>query len=259
MNTLVYCGWVFPHRRMKRTIGVFLFILFCSFIHLMIRQVFYKGSCPTIVWNSHSSPQNDNSAKIIEDPDVISCQNILMGDVYEIYKAKSFSGCTLFDYSEDDYYIEASKKCDDFLHRGGYLEHTITEDEKEFPIAFSILVYEQVHQMERMFRMIYRPQNVYCIHIDTSATPSTYTAVLSLAMCFPNVFVATRLVHVEYGMFSVLEAELNCVSDLLKHSIKWKYFINISGCEFPLQSNWELVKIFQTYNGSNDVYGSQKM
>ena len=34
---------------------------------------------------------------------------------------------------------------------------------------------------------------------------------------------------------------------------KWKYYINLTGLEFPLKTNWELVQILSTYKGANDV------
>ena len=37
---------------------------------------------------------------------------------------------------------------------------------EEFPIAFSILYYKDLVQVERLLRAIYRPNNVYCLHMD---------------------------------------------------------------------------------------------
>uniref|UniRef100_A0A2C9KTV8 Protein xylosyltransferase n=1 Tax=Biomphalaria glabrata TaxID=6526 RepID=A0A2C9KTV8_BIOGL len=36
-------------------------------------------------------------------------------------------------------------------------------------------------------------------------------------------------------------------------SWKWKYFINLTGQEFPLKTNWELIQILVAYRGANDV------
>ena len=41
---------------------------------------------------------------------------------------------------------------------------------RQFPLAFNILLYENVEQFERLLRIIYRPQNFYCIHIDSDAS-----------------------------------------------------------------------------------------
>ena len=42
------------------------------------------------------------------------------------------------------------------------------------------------------------------------------------------------------------------VQDLWKYK-KWKYFINLTGQEFPLKTNLELVRILSSYNGANDI------
>ena len=49
------------------------------------------------------------------------------------------------------------------------VNRAVNEDEKNFPLAFAILVYHNFVQLEQLFRVIYRPQNFYCFHIDASA------------------------------------------------------------------------------------------
>ena len=41
--------------------------------------------------------------------------------------------------------------------------------------------------------------------------------------------------------------------DSKSESKKWKYLINMSGNQFPLRTNYELVKILKIYNGYNDI------
>ena len=105
-------------------------------------------------------------------------------------------------------------------------------------------------------RAIYRPQNVYCIHVDSKADNATTYAVLDrLSQCFPNVFLASKRINVQWGYYSVLEADLVCLEDLVTKHRKWKYFINLTGQEFPLKTNWDIVKILTAYNGANDITG----
>ncbi len=42
----------------------------------------------------------------------------------------------------------------------------MTLEERGFPLAFSVLLYEEAEQAERLLRAVYRPHNVYCIHVD---------------------------------------------------------------------------------------------
>ena len=110
-------------------------------------------------------------------------------------------------------------------------------------------------QVERLLRAIYRPQNVYCIHIDMNSPPEVRAGMMSLVRCFPNVFIASKLEHVVYGGFSRLQADINCMSDHVKQYDRWRYLINVAGEAFPLRTNAEIVKILKIYNGTNDIEG----
>ena len=55
---------------------------------------------------------------------------------------------------------------------------------------------------------------------------------------------------------SVLDAELVCMEMLWKY--EWEYLLNLTGEEFPLKTNGQLVKIIKTFNGTNAVRGSLK-
>ena len=78
----------------------------------------------------------------------------------------------------------------------------------------------------------------------------------SLVKCLPNnVFLASNPVDVKWGNFSLLRAELSCMRDLLARSGTWKYLINLTGEEFPLVTNLELVTILKRLGGRNIVDG----
>ena len=47
--------------------------------------------------------------------------------------------------------------------------YPVSEDELKFPIAFSILFYKELEQVENLLRTMYRPHNYYCLHIDADA------------------------------------------------------------------------------------------
>jgi len=61
---------------------------------------------------------------------------------------------------------------------------------------------------------------------------------------------------VRWGKVSIIHAEILCMKQLLDYR-GWKYFINLVGRDFPLRTNYELVRILTAYNGSNDVDGSR--
>jgi len=111
-------------------------------------------------------------------------------------------------------------------------------------------------QVERLLRLIYRPHNLYCIHVDAKSSAAISKAMRAIASCFSNVFVASHSIDVHWAEFSLLEAELICMRELFERPEQWKYYVNVMGREFPLRTNRELVQIFKAYNGSNDVDGS---
>ena len=39
-------------------------------------------------------------------------------------------------------------------------------------------------------------------------------------------------------------------------SRKWRYFINLTGQEFPLKTNWDIVKILKVLRGANNIEGT---
>ena len=77
----------------------------------------------------------------------------------------------------------------------------------EFAIlCFSIQMYKDVVQFERLLRAIYRPQNVYCINVDKSSPRAVHAGMEALVKCFDNVVLAN--VDVTWATFSQVEADL---------------------------------------------------
>ena len=156
-------------------------------------------------------------------------------------------------------YAERTDNCECFRSDLGYFvsPDDVTDEERRFPIAFSLLTYENMEQTERLLRLIYRPHNVYCIHVDAKSPAELHEGLEAIARCFDNVFIAKPPIDIEWGRISVVRAELLCMQQLLDIHKRWKYFINLVGRDFPLRTNYELVKILQAYDGANDVDGSR--
>ncbi|CAG5135390.1 unnamed protein product [Candidula unifasciata] len=91
--------------------------------------------------------------------------------------------------------------------------------------------------------------------MDIKSSVELLEALRSVTECLPNVFVASKLEHIVYSGFSRLQSDINCMKDLLRHHVQWRYVINMPGQEFPLRTNLEMVRILQKYNGANDIEG----
>ena len=189
----------------------------------------------------------------------VDCKAIINGDRNETKRAsnKSASQVRINLLSPIDY-MNLASNCGNFIAKRGYIISSLTKTEAKFPIAFSLLMYKDVEQAERLLRAIYRPQNVYCIHVDNKTDNDTFRAMEGITNCFDNVFMARTRIDVRWGKFSVLEPDLICMEDLLQSNKKWKYFINLTGQEFPLRTNYEMVRILMAYNGANDIQGTIK-
>uniref|UniRef100_A0A914V573 Beta-1,3-galactosyl-O-glycosyl-glycoprotein beta-1,6-N-acetylglucosaminyltransferase n=1 Tax=Plectus sambesii TaxID=2011161 RepID=A0A914V573_9BILA len=143
-----------------------------------------------------------------------------------------------------------AEQCD--TYRQQFNSEPASDEEARFPLAFSIGMHRDVEQFERLLRMIYWPQNVYCVHVDRKASESVHRAVRAIAKCLGNVMV-TSSEYVYWGGFGVLKASLNCAADLLHSVVDWRYMINLAAQDVPLKTNREMVSIFTILNGTNDV------
>ncbi|XP_068092983.1 N-acetyllactosaminide beta-1,6-N-acetylglucosaminyl-transferase-like [Hyperolius riggenbachi] len=145
--------------------------------------------------------------------------------------------------------------CQEYLRQNHYITTPLSDEEAAFPLAFMMTVHKEFDTFERLFRAIYMPQNIYCIHVDEKATAGYLQAVTDLAECFPNVFLASKMEPVVYAGISRLQADLNCMKDLLQTEVQWKYVINMCGQDFPLKTNKEVVQHLKKFKGKNITPG----
>ena len=184
----------------------------------------------------------------------VDCRKIIEGDELEISYALDELKNGDYNCSSNDDVRNNAQNCELFLKMFNYNRFTISNEEMDFPIAFSLLVHKDAVQMEMLLRAIYRPHNVYCIHIDRKSNSSLYDAITAVTKCLPNVFIASNLEDVVYASYSRLQADINCMHDLLNYTdIKWKYLINLPAQEYPLKTNLEIVKILKLFNGINSI------
>lgn len=151
----------------------------------------------------------------------------------------------------DESLINLTTDCSLFLKSRRYDDVCVSEEERDFPIAYSLVVHKSAWMVERLIRAAYSPNNIYCIHYDQKSSARFISAMEGVARCLPNVFIASQRESVYYASFSRLKADLNCLSDLLRSEVKWRYVVNLCGQDFPLRTNSELVSELRKLNGSN--------
>ncbi|RTG82106.1 beta-1,3-galactosyl-O-glycosyl-glycoprotein beta-1,6-N-acetylglucosaminyltransferase [Schistosoma bovis] len=188
-----------------------------------------------------------------------TCEAFLKDTVKSPLTTKHFE---TYSTRNDRYHLwDGSKSCDNFKQ---LIEQPVwlSEEEKSYPIAYSLLIYDDVEWTARLLRLIYRPNNLYCIHVDRKSPEWFYEEIVNLSRCFGvNVLVVNRSesIRVVWGHYSVVEGFLAC-SELLFNNptVKWQYLVNINGKELPLRTNWELVAALKALNMSNIIDCARK-
>ncbi|KAK1339700.1 hypothetical protein QTO34_018255 [Cnephaeus nilssonii] len=171
-----------------------------------------------------------------------TCHQILKGKVF--YLTENALKTTL-----------SGSSCYEYMAQSHYITETLSEEEAGFPLAYSVTIHKDFGTFERLFRAIYMPQNVYCVHVDEKAPAAFKGAVEQLLSCFPNAFLASKREPVVYGGISRLQADLNCLRDLVASEVPWKYAINTCGQDFPLKTNKEIVQYLKGFKGKNITPG----
>ncbi|XP_070780580.1 beta-1,3-galactosyl-O-glycosyl-glycoprotein beta-1,6-N-acetylglucosaminyltransferase 4-like [Enoplosus armatus] len=180
----------------------------------------------------------------------INCSAIYDMDPVEVGKSLIIRRKQVVE-DKDESLVNLTSNCPLFIESRGYDDVCVSEEEKDFPLAYSLVVHKSAWMVERLIKALYSPSNVYCIHYDQKSSAEFTSAMEGLARCLPNVFIASKREFVFYASISRLKADLNCLSDLLGSEVKWKYVINLCGQDFPLRSNIELVSELKKLNGAN--------
>ncbi|XP_026167921.1 beta-1,3-galactosyl-O-glycosyl-glycoprotein beta-1,6-N-acetylglucosaminyltransferase 3 [Mastacembelus armatus] len=234
-------SWFFKSRMMWRTLGLILMSMFLSFF----------------LWETAS---NRNSLFLLRIPeqftvDLPGCLAIINRD---IEGKKSEVEAVLAsrrrqNVLSEDFYLNVTKDCPAYIKMRYFFTMPLSEEEKDFPIAYSMVIHENIEMFERLLRAVYAPQNVYCVHVDQKSSKHFQKAVKSIVSCFPNVFVASKLETVVYASWSRVQADLNCMKDLLNSHVRWRYLLNTCGSDFPIKTNREMVEAMKALNGMNSM------
>ncbi|XP_071826243.1 N-acetyllactosaminide beta-1,6-N-acetylglucosaminyl-transferase-like [Apostichopus japonicus] len=155
----------------------------------------------------------------------------------------------------DENFFRYTQNCTAFRRIRKYPDKPYSREEKNYPVAYTITTHKEVAQVERLLRAIYQPQNIYCIHPDKKSPLAYQQAIRSLASCFDNVFIVSKIESVQYAGYTRLQADINCMADLLEKPVRWKYVMNLCGQDFPLKTNLEIIRQLKAYKGHNDING----
>jgi len=106
-------------------------------------------------------------------------------------------------------------------------------------IAYLILVHRYLGQFKRLFRAMYHPANYYLVHVDKRSGVGLQTEIQDFLSSFANASLL-KSQSILWGGYSMVDAELRGIEELLKISSEWEFFINLSAQDFPLKSQMHI-------------------
>ncbi|XP_021505774.1 beta-1,3-galactosyl-O-glycosyl-glycoprotein beta-1,6-N-acetylglucosaminyltransferase 7 [Meriones unguiculatus] len=133
-----------------------------------------------------------------------------------------------------------------------FISRPLSVEEGNFSLAYVIHAHEELAMSVRLLRAIYAPQNVYCIHIDVKAPKKFKRAMQTFVHCLENVFISSSTQKVAHDGLRRLQAEIDCMRDLIHSTFQWHYVMNLGGQEFPIKTNKEIIRHIRTkWKGKN--------
>ncbi|MES2174091.1 MAG: beta-1,6-N-acetylglucosaminyltransferase [Pseudomonadota bacterium] len=119
-------------------------------------------------------------------------------------------------------------------------------------IAYLILVHRFPEQFKRMFQAIYVPGNQYLIHVDQRSGPDMTADIAAFLKPYINVAMLPSR-KMLWGGYSLVDAELRGMAKLLEMNADWRYFINLSGQDFPLKSQAYIADYLASHDGTEFI------
>ncbi|KAG7257611.1 hypothetical protein CRUP_032203 [Coryphaenoides rupestris] len=147
----------------------------------------------------------------------------------------------------NEFYRNVTGDCAAYVETRGFVAAPRSAEERDFPIAYSMVIHGQIEMFERLLRALYQPQNVYCVHVDAKSPWDFLDAVRSIVSCFPNDG-GGDLRHVVAGAGG---PELHGGPAALP--VPWRYMLNTCGTDFPIKTNAEMVKALLLLRGHNSM------
>lgn len=119
-------------------------------------------------------------------------------------------------------------------------------------IAYLVLVHRFPAQFKRMFKAIHDPANYYLIHVDKNSGPELEADIRRFLRGFPNseILKGHRAL---WGGYSLVDAELRGMAQLLEMGADWEFFINLSGQDYPLKSQDEIATFLKRNRGKEFI------
>lgn len=148
--------------------------------------ILMSASISLLLWNTLRRPTCSERSPL-PAPDLLpqdyaddlpACSAIIKGDLKGIDKEqlrrllKTKNKPKLLS---EAFYHDVTRNCKTYVTDRGFVMMPLSVEERDFPIAYSMVVHEKIEMFERLLRAVYTPQNVYSC-MWTSKTESVVYA-----------------------------------------------------------------------------------
>lgn len=137
----------------------------------------------------------------------------------------------------------AHTRADDYTSAADYITSESKADDVREEIAFFLQIqHSTLHLLPRLFNRIYHPENIYIVHFDTDVHLPQGIAwllrgnVSQIPGHLPTNVKIMPSETVNYMGISMTLNTINAMQVALDFSPGWRYFINLSGNDYPLVS-----------------------
>ena len=179
-----------------------------------------------------------------------SCSLLMKGDAEETERVRNQLSSWKNAISDSYYLHHYLTNCSAI--QSEFNNFYVSQEEKDFPIAYQMVLHSSIQQVVRFLKVVYRPHNAYCVHIDKKSSRIFRNSFKTLARCLPNLHIARKSYDVRYQTIDQVDAMRSCYTELLdQSSVEWKYTINLCGKELPFKTNREIVTELKKLKGSN--------
>ena len=105
--------------------------------------------------------------------------------------------------------------------------------------VYSISLHHKVYQFEWLFRALENAEDLFLVHVDRRAPEELVRQVRAIVSARPNVELLPR-VAIRWGRWSQVRAELAAMRRAFELGTEWRYFITLSGQDYPIRSRAEI-------------------
>lgn len=118
--------------------------------------------------------------------------------------------------------------------------------------AYLILAHKNPNQLKRLVDALATSNTVFLIHVDAKIS------IMPFVRCFDNykpglVFFCSERKLVKWGMYGMVEATVSLIHFSVKLGLNAEYYHLLSGQDYPLIGNREILDFFQKNKGKNFI------